>query len=36
MENEAKMQAMNYGMLAGILLGGPIVSNVLYNTPAAY
>jgi hypothetical protein len=32
MENEAKMQAMNYGMLAGILLGGPIVSNVLYNT----
>jgi hypothetical protein len=32
MENEAKMQAINYGMLAGILLGGPIVSNVLYNT----
>jgi Peptidase family M48 len=32
MENEAKMQAMNYGMLAGILLGGPIVSNILYNT----
>ncbi|HEX3231915.1 MAG TPA: M48 family metalloprotease [Pyrinomonadaceae bacterium] len=32
MENEAKMQAMNYGVLAGILLGGPIVSNVLYNT----
>jgi hypothetical protein len=31
MENEAKMQAINYGMLAGILLGGPIVSNVLYN-----
>jgi peptidase M48-like protein len=31
MENEAKMQAMNIGMLAGILLGGPILSNVLYN-----
>src|SRR5207247_7460975 len=31
MENEAKLRAMDYGMLAGILLGGPIVSNVLYN-----
>src|ERR1041385_350474 len=31
MENERKMQLMDYGMLAGILLGGPIVSNVLYN-----
>ena len=31
MENQAKMQAINIGMLAGILLGGPIVSNVLYN-----
>jgi beta-barrel assembly-enhancing protease len=31
MENEKKMQLMDYGMLAGILLGGPILSNVLYN-----
>jgi Peptidase family M48 len=31
MENEAKMRAIDYGMLAGILLGGPIISNVLYN-----
>jgi beta-barrel assembly-enhancing protease len=31
MENEAKMRAINIGMLAGILLGGPIVGNVLYN-----
>jgi len=31
MENEAKLRAMNIGMLAGILLGGPILSNVLYN-----
>jgi hypothetical protein len=31
MENQAKMQAINYGMLAGILLGGPIVGNILYN-----
>jgi len=31
MENEAKMRALDYGMLAGILLGGPIISNVLYN-----
>jgi len=31
MENQAKMTMINYGMLAGILLGGPIVGNVLYN-----
>jgi hypothetical protein len=31
MENEAKLRAINIGMLAGILLGGPILSNVLYN-----
>ncbi len=31
MENERKMELMDYGMLAGILLGGPILSNVLYN-----
>jgi beta-barrel assembly-enhancing protease len=31
MENERKMQMIDYGMLAGILLGGPILSNVLYN-----
>ncbi len=31
MENEAKLRALNIGMLAGILLGGPILSNVLYN-----
>jgi len=31
MENERKMQLMDYGMLAGVLLGGPIISNVLYN-----
>ena len=31
MENEAKMRAIDYGMMAGILLGGPIISNVLYN-----
>jgi hypothetical protein len=31
MENEAKMRAMDIGMLAGILLGGPIIGNVLYN-----
>ena len=31
MENEAKMRAIDYGLLAGILLGGPILSNVLYN-----
>jgi len=31
MENERKMQVMDYGMLACVLLGGPIISNVLYN-----
>jgi hypothetical protein len=31
MENERKMEVMDYGMLAGMILGGPIVSNVLYN-----
>jgi beta-barrel assembly-enhancing protease len=31
MENERKMQVLDYGVLAGILLGGPIVGNVLYN-----
>lgn len=31
MENEAKMRALDIGMLAGILLGGPIIGNVLYN-----
>lgn len=31
MENQRKMEMMDYGMLAGILLGGPILSNVLYN-----
>jgi beta-barrel assembly-enhancing protease len=31
METEAKMRAMDIGMLAGILLGGGIISNVLYN-----
>src|SRR6266850_1495148 len=31
MENETKANLMQYGMLAGILLGGPILSNVLYN-----
>src|SRR5258708_3774338 len=31
MENEAKMRALDLGMLAGILMGGGILSNVLYN-----
>lgn len=31
MENERKMQLLDYGMLAGILLGGGIIGNVLYN-----
>jgi predicted Zn-dependent protease len=31
MENQAKLQAMDIGMLAGIILGGPILGNVLYN-----
>jgi hypothetical protein len=31
MENERKMQVLDYGLLAGILLGGGIIGNVLYN-----
>jgi hypothetical protein len=31
MENQGKAQAMNYGMLAGIIFGGGIVSSVLQN-----
>jgi hypothetical protein len=31
MENERKMQIIDYGMLAGILLGGGVIGNVLYN-----
>jgi hypothetical protein len=31
MENQGKASAMNYGMLAGILFGGGIVSTVLQN-----
>ncbi|MEK6335518.1 MAG: M48 family metallopeptidase [Acidobacteriota bacterium] len=31
METEAKMRAMDLGVLAGILLGGGIIGNVLYN-----
>jgi predicted Zn-dependent protease len=30
-ENQTKANLIQYGMLAGILLGGPILSNVLYN-----
>lgn len=31
MENQGKAQAMNYGMLAGIIFGGGVVSTVLQN-----
>lgn len=31
MENQGKMSAMNYGMLAGIIFGGGIASTVLQN-----
>jgi len=31
MENQGKAQAMNYGMLAGMIFGGAIVSTVLQN-----
>jgi predicted Zn-dependent protease len=31
MENEGKSAAMSYGALAGIIFGGPLISNVLYN-----
>ena len=30
-KTNARWKLMDYGMLAGILLGGPIISNVLYN-----
>jgi predicted Zn-dependent protease len=30
MENEKKMQMIDYGMLAGMILGGGIIGNVLY------
>jgi beta-barrel assembly-enhancing protease len=30
-ENQTKANLMKYGMVAGILLGGPILSNVLYS-----
>jgi beta-barrel assembly-enhancing protease len=32
MENEAKMRVLDYGLLAGMILGGGIIGNVLYNT----
>ncbi|CAN5447756.1 hypothetical protein BH18ACI1_BH18ACI1_18970 [soil metagenome] len=32
MENQGKLQAINYGALAGIIFGGPILSTVLQNT----
>jgi len=31
MENERKMQIIDYGLLAGMILGGGIIGNVLYN-----
>jgi beta-barrel assembly-enhancing protease len=31
MENERKMQMIDYGLLAGMILGGGIIGNVLYN-----
>jgi beta-barrel assembly-enhancing protease len=31
MENEAKMRDLNIATIAGILLGGPIIGNILYN-----
>ncbi len=31
MENNGKAQLINYGMLAGVIFGGPIASQVLYN-----
>lgn len=31
MENNGKSQLINYGMLAGVIFGGPIASQVLYN-----
>lgn len=32
METERKMQVLDYGLLAGMILGGGIIGNVLYNT----
>lgn len=31
MENQRKMEILDYGILAGILLGGGVIGNVLYN-----
>jgi hypothetical protein len=31
MENERKMEVLDYGLLAGMILGGGIIGNVLYN-----
>jgi len=31
MENERKMQVLDYGLLAGMILGGGIIGNILYN-----
>jgi predicted Zn-dependent protease len=31
MENQRKMQIIDYGLLAGVLLGGGVIGNVLYN-----
>ena len=31
MENERKMQILDYGLLAGMILGGGIIGNILYN-----
>ena len=31
MENQRKMQVIDYGLLAGVLLGGGVIGNVLYN-----
>lgn len=31
METERKMQVLDYGLLAGMILGGGIIGNVLYN-----
>lgn len=31
MENQGKSTALNYGMLAGMIFGGGIIGNVLYN-----
>ena len=31
MENERKMEILDYGLLAGMILGGGIIGNILYN-----